>query len=361
MHADLRMIVAERLPVDVQRRAIQRRGAVLLAAIGIQAGQLVHHRGRVRSCAPAVRPIDAAGSARTGAPRRRSCRAAGRACACDISVGAISSAVGPSSSRCMSSAAVRRCFALCKVAAIAQRIAERAQCDGHGVVSRTVDGNLRLQPFFQQRDRVRVETETLVHRADRAEQRRARLGLIREPEADAPRADVEQLARRDLVAAAARRIGELEQLDEERRDLLRARALGRGDVALVRDALRLHESDRRERRERDDRRSRRGDRELVPADELARAIQPGVLRGEHRLAARDVAPGPPRAAPRSCSAVRRPCASPCRRCCRFAAQVFLQPRRRRGAARDDVASATRAIHARCARPFRWASALPARR
>ena len=79
----------------------------------------------------------------------------------------------------------------------------------------TVDLDARLQAFFEQRDGVRVQAETLIHGADRAQQRRARLGLIRETEAHASRADVEQLARRDLIATTARRVGELEQLDQE--------------------------------------------------------------------------------------------------------------------------------------------------
>src|SRR5262245_41823715 len=111
---------------------------------------------------------------------------------------------------------------------------------------RAVNANTRLQTLLEQIDRVRIQAETLIYGADSAEQRRAGFRLIRESEADAPRADVEQLARSDLVAAAARRIGELEQLDEEGRDLLGPRALGRRNIALVRDALRLHEGDRRE-------------------------------------------------------------------------------------------------------------------
>ncbi len=163
MHADLRMIVAERLPIDVQRRAIQRRGAVLPAAIGIQAGQLVHHRGRVGRALLAVRAIDLQAlveqalrrvgvaaqlrELRLRHQRRRDFerspdRAARAACRAPQSGAASHCARSPRSHNASPSA---------RNATAPRR------------VSRPVDGDLRLQPFFQQRDRVRVQTETLVH------------------------------------------------------------------------------------------------------------------------------------------------------------------------------------------------------
>ena len=98
---------------------------------------------------------------------------------------------------------------------LAERIAQLGECLCDFQVLRTVDLAARVECFLQYGDCIGVQPKTVVNRSDRAEQRGARLGLVGEPDADAAGADVEQLARRDLVTAALGRIRQLEKLDQD--------------------------------------------------------------------------------------------------------------------------------------------------
>ena len=92
----------------------------------------------------------------------------------------------------------------------------------------------------------------------------------------------EKLANRHPIAIGANpRIGRFEQVDEDPYNLFRLGLLHPRDATLLGQRTCLQRRDNPECREARDQHRRRGDREAVPAHELARTIAKGVGLGEH--------------------------------------------------------------------------------
>jgi hypothetical protein len=86
----------------------------------------------------------------------------------------------------------------------------------HFRVTLAVNANARLQGVFEQFHRVLVQPHAAVDASNRSQQRGARFRLLVQAEPDASSANVQHFTRCHLIAATARRIGQLEQLDQER-------------------------------------------------------------------------------------------------------------------------------------------------
>ncbi len=128
--------------------------------------------------------------------------------------------------------------------------------------------------LLEQRLRLFRQSETVVDAPHRSHERRARVGLRREARFDLPRTPVQKLARRHLIALPFVRIGELKEVDEERRHLF-------GAHAFACSALHLHVHRDGEADQQQDARGRHDHAGKMARSKLSRAIDPGISSGEN--------------------------------------------------------------------------------
>jgi hypothetical protein len=138
---------------------------------------------------------------------------------------------------------------------------------------------LQLQRLAQQRQRVLILPETVVHRSDRRQQRRLGGRLVLQSGLETFCTRVQEFARGDLVAAVLLGIRQLEEVHQEVRDFLGANAFTLRALALFGDSVAfrgyfqgLHIGRGREGHDQQHRAQSRGHRQPMTHHELRGAV-----------------------------------------------------------------------------------------
>ena len=167
----------------------------------------------------------------------------------------------------------RSCISFCALQVVAQH-------DPRIDRVRVVEDPLR---FVEQADRSVAIVQAHVDAGEHAQHPHALARLVAQLPGQALAGVVEHGADRLVARQGLGRIGRLEHVGQELRHVLGVVAFLAGEIAFVRDPLRLHPQCRHERGDECERRHGKSDRQRMPSQEFACAIQALAAHGDHRF------------------------------------------------------------------------------